>query len=80
MKKKLKISISTLLVVLLALIVFSGCGSGSAMKPKRVVLADTAQGEYGTGAEIDPAISLVGSRQLLSPEQSESEPAKTGPE
>ena len=64
-------------VALIALIVFSGCGSSSVMKPKRVVLADTAQGEYVTGAEIDPVISLVGNRQLLSPEQSESEPAKT---
>ena len=64
-------------VALLALVVLSGCASNSVMKPKRVVLADTAQGGYGTGAEIDPTISLVGSRQLLSPEQSESEPAKT---
>ncbi|MBQ6183535.1 MAG: hypothetical protein IJK33_06575, partial [Clostridia bacterium] len=63
-------------VALLALVVLSGCASNSVMKPKRVVLADTA-GEYGTGAEIDPTISLIGSRQLLSPEQSESEPAKT---
>ena len=64
-------------VALLALVVLSGCASNSVMKPKKVVFADAAQGEYGTGAEIDSTISLIGSRQLLSPEQSESEPAKT---
>ena len=64
-------------VALLALVVLSGCASNSVMKPKKVVFADAAQGEYGTGAEIDSTISLIGSRQLLSPEQIESEPAKT---